>query len=135
MGSESSQSQSQAQSIQILISFLSSTTPSPRLGHLCLAGMGDKLVLVVVGFLKLLKELNPKLLKLRAKTLQSFFSRSLLTFLSGLRDNASLWSEASWQGHQGGKRWETPVKTSRPLTTIILYDVHFRCDLQYSSFH
>lgn len=89
MGSESSQ----AQSIQTLLSFLSSTTPCPRRGHLCLVGVGDELVLAMVGFLKLLKELNPRLLKLRAETLQCLFSRSLLMFLLGLRDNARLWSD------------------------------------------
>ena len=37
-----------------------------------------------------------------------------------LRDNARLWSQPNWQGHSGGKRWETLVNNSYPPTACFI---------------
>lgn len=62
--------------------------------------------------LKLLKYLNPALLKRNVQTFLSLFSSCLLTLLPSLGDHARLWSRPSWQEHSGGKRRGAPVNAS-----------------------
>lgn len=86
--------------------FLSLVNHLFPLGYLYLVGVGNEVLLVVADCLKLLKYLDPRLLKLRAETFLSLFSSSLLT--PSLKDNVRLWSQAScWQAHCGGRRWGT----------------------------
>lgn len=78
--------------LELLLPFSFQQLFSPSLVYLYPVGVGGG-VLGVADRFKLLKYLNPRLLRLNAQTLLSLFSNSLLTLLPSMRDNARLWSQ------------------------------------------